>query len=128
MYITTAAAAAALDLDLKSIDNILSREGKHLIRLGKQGVRRRIDDDALAPIAIAIVLKRELGVPLARGLEIGGYLLESGSSNIAVGQLGTLSFDIDALKSHLTAVLAEVLEQTALPKRGRPPRARASVK
>ena len=62
MYITTAAAAAALDLDLKSIDNILSREGKHLIRRGKQGVRRRIDDDALAPIAIAIVLKRELGV------------------------------------------------------------------
>ncbi len=128
MYITTAAAAAALDLDLKSIDNILSREGKHLIRRGKQGVRRRIDDDALAPIAIAIVLKRELGVPLARGLEIGGYLLESGSSNIAVGQLGTLSFDIDALQSHLTTILAEVLEQTALPIRGRPPRSQRSVK
>lgn len=128
MYITTAAAAAALDLDLKSIDNILSREGKHLIRRGKQGLRRRIDDDALAPIAIAIVLKRELGVPLARGLEIGGYLLESGSSNIAVGQLGTLSFDIDALQSHLTTILAEVLEQTALPIRGRPPRSQRSVK
>ena len=128
MYITTAAAAAALDLDLKSIDNILSREGKHLIRRGKQGVRRRIDDDALAPIAIAIVLKRELGVPLARGLEIGVYLLESGSSNIAVGQLGTLSFDIDALQSHLTTILAEVLEQTALPIRGRPPRSQRSVK
>jgi hypothetical protein len=128
MYITTAAAAAALEIDLKSIDNILSREGKHLIRRGKQGVRRRIDDDALAPIAIAIVLKRELGVPLARGLEIGGNLLESGSSNISVGQLGTLSFDIDALQSHLTTILAEVLEQTALPKRGRPLRSQRFVK
>ena len=128
MYVTTAAAAAALDLDLKSIDNILSREGKHLIRGGKQGRRRRIDSSALEPIAIAIVLQHELGVPLGRGLVIGEKLLETRDRNFAVGQLGTLSFDIDALKSHLTAVLAEVLEQTALPKRGRPPRARASVK
>jgi hypothetical protein len=55
-------------------------------------------------------------------------LLESGSSNISVGQLGTLSFDIDALQSHLTTILAEVLEQTALPKRGRPLRSQRFVK
>ena len=125
MYITTSAAAVALDIDLKSIDNILCREGKHLLKDGKQGRQRRIDDAALTPIAVAILLKRELGVPLARGLEIGGKFLQSPSSSIAVGQLGILSFDITALQAHLTTILAEVLEQTALPRRGRPPRTRA---
>jgi hypothetical protein len=127
MHITTAA-AAVLDVDIKSLDNILSREGKHLIRGGKQGTRRRIDTAALLPIAVAIVLKRELGVPLSRGLEIGGIVLVSPASSLAVGQVGVLSFDVDVLQSHLTTVLAEVLEQTALPKRGRPPRSRRSVK
>jgi hypothetical protein len=123
MFITTAAAAAVLGIEQKSIDNILSREGKHLIRGGKQGRRRRIDTSVLEPIAIAIVLQRELGVPLSRGLEIGENLLETRARNFAVGRLGTLSFDVDALRFHLTTVLADVLEQTALPKRGRPPRA-----
>jgi hypothetical protein len=127
MHITTAAAAAVLEIDIKSVDNILSREGKHLIRSGKQGTRRRIDTAALLPIAVAIVLNRELGVPLRRGLEIGGKFLDSRDSSVAVGQLGVLSFDIDALRSHLTAVLAEVLEQTAPPKRGRPPRSKLSA-
>ena len=128
MYITTSAAAVALDIDLKSIDNILCREGKHLLKDGKQGRQRRIDDAALTPIAVAILLKRELGVPLARGLEIGGKFLQSPSSSIAVGQLGILSFDITALQAHLTTILAEVLEQTALPRRGRPPRTQRPVK
>jgi hypothetical protein len=126
MHITTAAAAAVLEIDIKSVDNILSREGKHLIRSGKQ-LRRRIDTAVLLPIAVAIVLNRELGVPLRRGLEIGGKFLDSRDSSVAVGQLGVLSFDIDALRSHLTAVLAEVLEQTAPPKRGRSPRSKLSA-
>lgn len=120
MYITTAAAATVLDVDIKSIDNLLSRDGKHLVTGGKQGRRRRIDASALEPVAIAKVLNRELGVPLARGLEVAEQLLKAPSFTVAVGRLGNLSFDVIALKSHLGALLTEVLEQTALPKRGRP--------
>lgn len=126
MFITTSAAAAVLDVEPKYLDNILSREGKQLIQQGKsskQGRRRRIDSALLVPFAIAITLQRELGVPIARGLEIGAKFLDPHSSSIALGQLGALSFDLSALRSHLSSVLADVLEQTAVPKRGRPARA-----
>lgn len=126
MFITTSAAAAVLDVEPKSFDNILSREGKQLIKQGnssKQGMRRRIDSALLVPFAIAITLQRELGVPIARGLEIGAKFLDPDCPSVALGQLGVLSFDLSALRSRLSNDLADVLEQTAVPKRGRPARA-----
>jgi hypothetical protein len=125
MNITTATASATLGVDLKTLDNILSREGKHLIRAGKQGRRRRIDAGTLEPIAIAIVLQRELGVPLARGLQLSGQIAADPSGQLAIGRLGTLSIDVRALRSHLKLALADVLEQTDIPTRGRPRRTSA---
>jgi hypothetical protein len=122
MQITTVTAAAVLGIEYKAIDNILCRDAKHLIKGGRQGRLRRIDAAALTPIAIAIVLQRELGVPLARGVEIGEQLTQDRTARIAVGRLGALTLDVAALQAHLSTVLAEVLEQTTPPKRGRPPR------
>ncbi len=120
MHITTLAAASVLGLEPKSLDNILSREAKHLINSGRQGKTRRISMTVLELVSLAIVLQRNLGVPIARGLQLAELLKGNPKNTIPVGHLGALTIDISELRTHLAREVSEILEQTTPPKRGRP--------
>jgi hypothetical protein len=74
----------------------------------------------LERIAVAFILNRDLGVSIARGLEIGGQLAASPSSSVAVGSFGQLTFDVERLRKTLELSIDEALESVAEPIRGRP--------
>jgi hypothetical protein len=118
--LSTASAAVALGLDRRVLDNILSREGRSIILTGRRGRGRRIPVGALEQIAVAIILNRDLGVGIARAVEIARQLIDSPSSSVAVGSLGALSFDVSRLRGALEFSIDEALESVAEPIRGRP--------
>src|ERR1039458_1420103 len=99
--LSTDAAALALGIEKKSLDNILSREGRSLLPSGRRGRGRRIPMAALERVAIALILDRDLGVGLANGLELAGKVLGAPTSSIQFGSLGTLSLDVESLRRKL---------------------------
>lgn len=118
--LSTDAAATALGVDRKTLDNALAREARLLIGEGRRGRRRRLPLPVLERLAIAFILTRDLGVGLARGLELAGDILEAAGAPVPFGSLGVLSFDSARLRVALERSIAEVLESTAEPLRGRP--------
>ena len=119
--LTTSTAAAAIGVDSKALDNILSREATHLLPRGARGKSRRISLNVLELIAIALVLKRDLGIPIARGLDLATKLVESASGEIQIGRVGSLRFNINPLRYAMQQSIADIVEQTVPPERGRPP-------
>jgi hypothetical protein len=118
--LSTDASAAALGVDRKTLDNVLAREGRLLVKPGSRGRSRRIPIDALMTIAVALILSRDLGVGIARGLELADLLIGSPASSVSLGSLSTLSFDVPRLRAMLDHSIDEALESVAEPIRGRP--------
>ena len=118
---STATAAHALGVDRKVLDNLLTREAKALVGVGRRGKDRRISFLVLEQLALALLLKRDLGVSLAKALELAAAIAHSPTGEIAVGSLGTLRYVHSGLRSPLEAALADALEEVAPPRRGRPP-------
>lgn len=61
MNYTTTDVAAALGTTTKMVDNLLAREAKHLLSTGKRGKSRLIDESLIEILAIALLLRRDLG-------------------------------------------------------------------
>jgi hypothetical protein len=120
MHITTSTAALVLGADTKVIDNILAREGKHLIRDGRRGRTRRISFAVLKQLAVALELRRHLGVPIAIALDTSAKLLATADGEMPMGALGSIRIDLKSLGVNLSAALADAIEQTTPPPRGRP--------
>jgi len=118
--LSTHAAAAALGVDRKQIDNVLAREGKALVSEGRRGKSRRIPVDVLERIAIALILARDLGVAISKGLELAGRLVQNRNAPVPIGSLGTFSFDVATLRRKLEGAVDEALESVVEPPRGRP--------
>ncbi|MGH7653322.1 MAG: hypothetical protein ACREN6_01540 [Gemmatimonadaceae bacterium] len=118
--LSTASAAAALGVEEKVLDNVLAREGRSIILPGARGRSRRIPVTVLEHLAVAFVLSRDVGVSISRGLELAERLLASGASNIQVGSLAALSFDVVRLRRTLELAIDEALESVAEHARGRP--------
>jgi hypothetical protein len=118
--LSTVAAAVALGVEPKTLDNLLSREGRSLLRSGKRGRSRRIREDVLEQVAVAFVLTRDLGVSVAKGLEIAALVLASPASPVQLGSSCALAFDVTRLRRALERSVNEALESTAERTRGRP--------
>ncbi len=88
---------------------------------GARGKSRRISVHVLELVAVALVLKRDLGIPIVRGLDLATKLGESVSGEIPFGRYGTLRFNIHPLRSAIQQSIADIVEQTVPPLRGRPP-------
>lgn len=119
--LSTDTAAAALGIDRKMLDNMLAREGRSLIGDGSRGRSRRISVDALERIAVALIFNRDLGVSIAKGLALAEQVVDSPSSQVIVGSLSTLTFDLPRLRKALERSIDEALESVAERTRGRPP-------
>jgi hypothetical protein len=118
--LSTASAAVAIGVDRKILDNILTRECRSIILTGRRGQSRQIPVAVLEQIAVAFILNRDLGVSIARGLEIAKQLADTPSSTMAVGSLGELKFDLSRLRQTLELSIDDALESVAEPIRGRP--------
>ena len=118
--LSTSASAAALGVDRKTLDNVLSREARLLVGKGSRGRRRRISIALLEQVAIAMILNRDLGVSIAKGLELADEIVASPTLPVHAGSLCAVTFDLNRLRRALDQSIAEALESTAEPVRGRP--------
>jgi hypothetical protein len=118
--LSTESAAAALGIERKTLDNVLAREGRMLLAQGSRGRSRRIPVAALERIAIALVLSRDIGVGIAKGLELSERILASPFSPVTVGSLSAVLFDVARLRAALERSIDEALEGVAERTRGRP--------
>jgi hypothetical protein len=120
MRISTDAAAIALGVERRVIDNILAREAKKHLPEGRRGRRRQVPIRVLELVAISLVLQRDAGVPIARGLQIAEHLQHAPRSPVPIGSLAALSFDLARLRSALATAVDQTLETVTEPARGRP--------
>jgi hypothetical protein len=117
--LSTDAAAAAIGVDRKTLDNLLAREGRSLLERGRRGRSRRIPVDALIIIATAFILNRDLGVGIANALELAKRV-NAEQGPVAIGSLTSLAFDVARLREALESSIDEALESVAERTRGRP--------
>ena len=120
---TVSVAAIVLGVDHKMLDNLLSHHAVPGCARARQGVRRRLTTEAILHVAVALLLVRELGVPLARALALAAGLVAGGRHEAAAGSLA-LTLDVAAMRLALVERIAAAVEGVREPKRGRPPRTR----
>jgi len=120
---SVAAAAFALDVPPKWLDNFLSQHAVPGVVAAERGVARRIPLSALVLLAIARDLQRELGVGLGRGLEAAVRLVGTGddASVLPIGEAAVLRVDVAALRRAIEDRLVIAMEILVAPRRGRPP-------
>ena len=119
--ITTATAAAAIGVSRKRLDNILAREARRLLPAGRHGRSRRVSIAVVEVIGLGLVLSRDLGSPISKSLGLAERLLaSSGNGVLGLGTLGHLAFDVVKFRRAIEHAVAESIEQTPTPSRGRP--------
>ena len=119
---TVDVAALALGVERKYLDNLLSHHDIPGCAGGRQGIRRRLDRDAVARLAIVVTLVRELLMPLAAAIRLAVQLHDQGTAT--AGPTIRLALDLPALERGLEARLATAVESAREPRRGRPPAGR----
>ena len=140
-----AVAALALDVDRKWLDNLTSQHTIPGTDHFARGVARRLSMRTLVTAALVRDLSRELGVPVARGVEVAlgfvngeqpaagtsaaGAEVEAASrppERVAVvrriGSRITLAIDIAQLEREIEGRLLTAMETVVPRRRGRPPR------
>lgn len=118
---TVTTAAVTLQVSPKWLDNVLSHHAVPGVASARQGVARRLTQQAILNLDIAIRLYGVLSVPIARALELSRQLLHA-SSGFEVGQGITLTMALDSLAADVTERLAYAVEIAPTPRRGRPAR------
>lgn len=132
--VTTATAAAVLQMDRKSFDNFLLRIGSEAVPAGRQGVERRIALGLLEELLLAKELNGALGVPAREAFVVARRLLgrtpdgaemSIGGDFVGSVKIGTfvqLGADLSSLRSELQHRYETAVETVVRPQRGRPPR------
>lgn len=117
------AVAEALDIDLRQLDNLLSRNTIHGVDRSRRGVTRRVSSEAAVIIALSRELTESLGVPSAQALRLASALERDDSGGLAIGPFGWLRFDLVALRAFTLERLDAAVETVGRRRRGRPARA-----
>ena len=119
----TAAAAEALGISAKKLDNILSRHALPGIEKKRRGVGRRIGSDAVLAVFIAVEIVRAAHVPLGVALQLSRTILMTGGEAM-VGRFAVLTIDLAAVRASIAARLDAAVELVGRRPRGR----RASIR
>ena len=120
IVIGTDVAAHALGIPRKTLDNILSREARALMKEGRRGKKRRIDFDTLEHIAIALLLGRDLAIPIATGLRLAAQVSQMPDGDIPVSSFTSIRCDLPRLRATLEAAIIDALDGFVPARRGRP--------
>lgn len=119
MY-STDTAASAIGVSRRQLDNFMRRQLGELIAKGSQGRTRTIPHAAVERAAVAMILMRDLGCRPAKAVELATRLSESPDTELLIGTLTTLRFDVRRLRLILDRTLADAVETTTPARRGRP--------
>lgn len=135
---STITAAIALGIDRKRLENLLLRCRIPGTTRGRQGRARRLSRNSLLALAVVVRLQDELGIPASHAVELlaGGLVptgsraspdqtdraarFEPGAPAALRRGLFTLAVDVATLERELAAALAEAIEVSPRPRRGRP--------
>lgn len=116
-FYSTTTAALALGVDRKQLENLLGRCQIPGTSRGRQGRARRLSRNSLLAVAAVLRLQRTLGIPASRGAE----LLADGLLSHPRGDGPFLLLvDVPELERELAQALAEAIEMSPRPRRGRP--------
>jgi len=131
--VTGATAAAILELDQKTFDNLLLRLGDLALPPGRQGVERRIPVTLLEELLLTRDLHQALGIPTRDAFLVSRQLLgrqdpHRGGVSPEADFLGSLhagafvhiAADLQQLREHLNQRLASAVETVVRRPRGRP--------
>ena len=116
---TIATAALTLGTSIKWLDNVLSHNRVSGVAQQRQGVSRRLSVESLVGLAVAILLARELGLPIAKAIAVAERLAKNEGRYIASREL-MLTLDLSSLRADLLERLENAVEIAPVPKRGRP--------
>lgn len=121
MDFTTRQAAAILGVEPKRLDNLCVRAATGAIATGSRGSARKFGAYQLELLAIALLLERDLGVPLREAVALAGRLLRTEGGRIGLGVLGAVHFDLPKLRTVLQGAIADAEQDREPVRRGRPP-------
>lgn len=137
--VTAATAAAILELDQKTFDNLLLRLGDSALPAGRQGIERRIPVSLLEDLMLTRDLSQSLGIPTRQAFVVARRLLGRADGMIQavtpdaefVGSLRAGAFvqlgaDLNALREHVQARFEAAVETVVRRPRGRPARSAAA--
>jgi|GEM_PF-2142217 len=113
-------AASAIGVSTRKLDNFLRRQLGDLIAKGSQGRARTIPHGAVERAAVAMILVRDLGCRPGNAVALATRVIENSGSQLPVGTLTTLGFDLRRLRLVLDQTLADAVETTTPSRRGRP--------
>lgn len=115
------AVAHALDVDLKQLDNLLSRNALPGVEKRRRGVARRLTPDVAVVIRLARELSEALGVSVGALLSVANAIERGATNEVQFGEFVTLHVDRDALRTSTLARLDAAVEVIGTRRRGRPP-------
>jgi len=116
-----AAVAHALDLDLKQLDNLLSRNALPGVEKRRRGLARRLTPEVAVVIRLAKQLSEALGVSVGSLLSVS-YSIERGTTDeVRLAEFVTLHVDRNAVRTSTLARLDTAVEVIGRRRRGRPP-------
>jgi hypothetical protein len=116
---TIATAALTLGTSMKWLDNVLSHNRVSGVAQQRQGVSRRLTVEGLVGLAVAILLVRELGLPIAKAIAVAENLAKNEGRYIASQGL-MLTLNLSSFRADLLERLENAVEIAPVPKRGRP--------
>lgn len=117
-----AVSALALDVDRKWLDNLLAQNDVPGVERVARGVSRQLSIPALVTAAVVRDLQRELGVPVARGVEIARRAVAAHGNELHISEALSLRLDLALIERELGNRLVHAMERAAPRRRGRPPR------
>ena len=116
---TITTAALTLGTSVKWLDNVLSHNRVSGIVQERQGVSRRLTVEGLVGLALAVLLVREIGLPIAKAIGVAENLARNEGRYVASRGL-MLTLDLSSFRADLLERLENAVEIAPVPKRGRP--------
>jgi hypothetical protein len=118
---TVATVAVTLGVAPKWLDNVLSRFAVRGVLQSRQGVSRRLGPHAVVTLHLANELVRTLGLPLGEAISLAERIGESGETgSVQLFSTAHLTVDVARATREVGERLAQAVEVTPVPKRGRP--------
>ena len=115
-----AAVAHALDLDLKQLDNLLSRNALPGVERKRRGIARRLTPEIAVVIRLAKELSEGLGVSAGSLLPIAHTIERGDTDEVRLAEFLTLHIDRNAIRTSTLARLDTAVEVIGTRRRGRP--------
>ena len=114
-------AALASGTDQKWVDNLLSHFALPGVESARQGVARRISQRGLEHIALVRRVARDVGLPLARAVDLAVRILADPDGLVDVADAIQLRLDRAAFEAEISGRIADAAERSTPARRGRRP-------